>query len=71
MAFTLYWNPLHKQIRVEGTATKVDAMTSEKYFRERPRANQVGFHYYSKDYENNNNFIVDISMCKPSESIDT
>lgn len=37
-----YWFPLKKQIRIEGTVTKVSAAESEAYFYERPRDSQIG-----------------------------
>ena len=42
VAATLYWIPLHRSIRIEGTATKISREDSEKYFHERPRASQIG-----------------------------
>jgi pyridoxamine 5'-phosphate oxidase len=36
------WHPLERQVRVEGTATHVDAEESDAYFRSRPRAAQLG-----------------------------
>lgn len=37
-----YWFPLKKQIRVEGTVTKVSEAESKAYFYERPRDSQIG-----------------------------
>ena len=37
-----YWEPLHRQIRIEGTAQKVSTMESLKYFVTRPRGSQSG-----------------------------
>ncbi|KAJ6639893.1 Pyridoxine/pyridoxamine 5'-phosphate oxidase [Pseudolycoriella hygida] len=42
VAMTFYWVPLHRQVRIEGVASKVSRETSEKYFHERPRASQIG-----------------------------
>ncbi len=42
VALLFYWAPLHRQIRVEGTAQKVSTMESLKYFVTRPRGSQLG-----------------------------
>lgn len=36
-ALVLAWTSLHRQIRIEGTASKVTAEESDAYFRQRPR----------------------------------
>ncbi len=36
-----FWPQLHRQIRIDGTVSKVDPQLSEKYFKERPRASQI------------------------------
>jgi pyridoxamine 5'-phosphate oxidase len=36
------WYPLHRQVRVEGTATRVPRAESEAYFATRPRGSQLG-----------------------------
>ncbi|GGD21241.1 pyridoxamine 5'-phosphate oxidase [Nocardioides daphniae] len=36
------WHPLQRQVRVEGTATRLEAAEVEAYFRQRPRGAQVG-----------------------------
>jgi pyridoxamine 5'-phosphate oxidase len=36
------WYPLHRQVRVEGTATRVSRAESESYFASRPRGSQLG-----------------------------
>jgi pyridoxamine 5'-phosphate oxidase len=41
-ALVLFWEPLHRQIRVEGAIEKVDAAVSDAYFASRPRGSQVG-----------------------------
>jgi len=41
-ALVLFWEPLHRQIRVEGAIEKVDAAASDAYFASRPRGSQVG-----------------------------
>lgn len=41
VALTFYWFPLHRSIRIEGIAAKIDTRDSEKYFHERPIASQV------------------------------
>ncbi len=37
-----YWQALHRQIRIEGQATRVSAAESLKYFATRPRGSQLG-----------------------------
>ena len=41
-ALVLFWEPLHRQVRVEGTIEKVTAEESDAYFASRPRASQLG-----------------------------
>lgn len=36
------WYPLHRQVRVEGTAARVPRAESEEYFATRPRGSQLG-----------------------------
>lgn len=38
----LFWEPLHRQIRIEGTIEKVDPLESDAYFATRPRGSQIG-----------------------------
>ena len=37
-----YWECLHRQVRIEGTATRISAAESLKYFATRPRGSQLG-----------------------------
>ena len=37
-----YWLPLKRQVRIEGTVTKISADESEAYFRTRPLGSQLG-----------------------------
>jgi pyridoxamine 5'-phosphate oxidase len=41
-ALVLFWEPLHRQIRIEGTVEKVSAAESDAYFASRPRGSQLG-----------------------------
>ncbi len=41
-ALVLFWEPLHRQIRIEGAVERVDAATSDAYFATRPRGSQLG-----------------------------
>jgi pyridoxamine 5'-phosphate oxidase len=41
-ALVLFWEPLHRQIRIEGAIEKVDVAVSDAYFASRPRGSQVG-----------------------------
>jgi len=36
-----YWHKLHRQIRIEGTCTKVSETISDNYFKSRPLASQI------------------------------
>src|SRR3712207_699614 len=36
------WHPLQRQVRVEGTVTRVDPADSDAYFASRPRPSQLG-----------------------------
>jgi pyridoxamine 5'-phosphate oxidase len=41
-ALVLYWEPLHRQIRLEGAIERVSAADSDAYFASRPRGSQLG-----------------------------
>ncbi|HEY5952301.1 MAG TPA: pyridoxamine 5'-phosphate oxidase [Kofleriaceae bacterium] len=41
-ALVLYWEPLHRQIRIEGSVEKISAAESDAYFVTRPRGSQFG-----------------------------
>jgi pyridoxamine 5'-phosphate oxidase len=41
-ALTFFWIALERQVRIEGTVTKVDVQTSATYFHSRPLASQIG-----------------------------
>lgn len=41
-ALVFYWTQLERQVRVEGSVTKVSAEESREYFRTRPRESQIG-----------------------------
>lgn len=42
VAMTFLWLPLQRQIRIEGTITKVTPNLSDEYFHKRPRGSQLG-----------------------------
>ena len=41
-ALVLFWEPLHRQVRVEGTVERVSPAESDAYFSSRPRGSQLG-----------------------------
>jgi len=41
-ALVLFWEPLHRQIRIEGSIERVSADESDAYFASRPRGSQIG-----------------------------
>lgn len=41
-ALCFWWGPLARQVRVEGTVTKVSEEESDEYFHSRPRGSQIG-----------------------------
>jgi pyridoxamine 5'-phosphate oxidase len=41
-ALVLFWEPLHRQVRVEGAVERVSAAESDAYFATRPRGSQLG-----------------------------
>lgn len=41
-ALVFFWQPLERQVRIEGTVRKVTRAESEAYFRTRPRGAQLG-----------------------------
>ncbi len=40
-ALVLYWEPMGRQIRVEGPVARLDAETSDAYFQGRPRGSRI------------------------------
>jgi pyridoxamine 5'-phosphate oxidase len=43
-ALLLYWDPLGRQVRIEGPVERIAAEETAEYFRTRPRGAQVGAH---------------------------
>lgn len=41
-SLVFWWSDLERQVRVEGTVTKIDAAESDAYFSSRPRGSQLG-----------------------------
>ncbi|MDQ3473210.1 MAG: pyridoxamine 5'-phosphate oxidase [Acidobacteriota bacterium] len=41
-ALVFYWEPLERQVRVEGKVARISADESDKYFQTRPRESQLG-----------------------------
>ena len=41
VSLLFYWDALHRQIRIEGTATRVSPQESKDYFYSRPRPSQI------------------------------
>jgi pyridoxamine 5'-phosphate oxidase len=41
-ALVMFWEPMHRQVRVEGTIEQVAAADSDAYFATRPRGSQIG-----------------------------
>jgi pyridoxamine 5'-phosphate oxidase len=41
-ALVMYWDHMHRQVRIEGLVHKADAADSDRYFATRPRASQLG-----------------------------
>jgi len=41
-ALVLFWEPLHRQVRIEGTVERVAPADSDAYFASRPRGSQLG-----------------------------
>lgn len=41
-ALVVYWEPMHRQIRIEGAIEKVTDADSDAYFASRPRGSQLG-----------------------------
>ncbi len=42
VALLFYWECLHRQVRIEGTASRTSMAESLKYFTTRPRGSQIG-----------------------------
>jgi pyridoxamine 5'-phosphate oxidase len=43
-AFVLYWEPLHRQVRVQGRVEPTTPEESDRYFASRPRQSQLAAH---------------------------
>jgi pyridoxamine 5'-phosphate oxidase len=41
-ALVAFWEPLHRQVRIEGEIEKVEPEVSDAYFASRPRGSQIG-----------------------------
>ncbi len=41
-ALVFYWEPLERQVRIEGQVARISAHESDKYFQTRPRESQLG-----------------------------
>ncbi|XP_078501701.1 pyridoxine-5'-phosphate oxidase isoform X1 [Lissotriton helveticus] len=41
-SLVFYWEPLHRQVRVEGSVHRMSRAESEKYFQSRPKESQIG-----------------------------
>jgi pyridoxamine 5'-phosphate oxidase len=41
-SLVLYWPHVERQVRIEGSVTRTDRDTSQRYFSERPRSSQLG-----------------------------
>jgi pyridoxamine 5'-phosphate oxidase len=41
-ALVAFWEPLHRQVRIEGAVEKVSTADSDAYFASRPRGSQIG-----------------------------
>lgn len=42
VSLLFFWQPLERQIRIEGVAAEIAAQESDKYFASRPRESQIG-----------------------------
>jgi pyridoxamine 5'-phosphate oxidase len=42
VALCFYWQPLYRQVRIEGTVAQVDDALADEYFATRPRLSQIG-----------------------------
>ena len=67
-----FWNVLEREVRIEGTATKVSAALSDEYFATRPRGSQLGAwaSYQSEVLEDRDeleNRIVELAKKYPNE----
>ncbi|HEX2692309.1 MAG TPA: pyridoxamine 5'-phosphate oxidase [Kofleriaceae bacterium] len=41
-ALVMFWEPLHRQVRIEGAIEQIDPEASDAYFASRPRGSQLG-----------------------------
>lgn len=64
-----YWFPSKKQIRIEGSVTKVSAAESEAYFYERPRGSQIGATISPQSQKISGRYVLDESERQLRESL--
>ncbi|MDX1478494.1 MAG: pyridoxamine 5'-phosphate oxidase [Saprospiraceae bacterium] len=41
-ALLFFWQPVHRQVRIEGSLQQIDPAISDAYFAQRPRGSQIG-----------------------------
>ncbi|KAF7239613.1 Pyridoxine-5'-phosphate oxidase [Varanus komodoensis] len=41
-SMVFYWDPLHRQVRIEGSVERLSEQKSEQYFHSRPKGSQIG-----------------------------
>ena len=64
------WHPLQRQVRVEGTASIVDARESDDYFASRPRPSQLGAVASPQSQRISSRAELDERLASPEEEYD-
>ena len=66
VAINFFWQELERQVRISGNAKKIDAKSSDAYFKTRPRESQMGawISSQSKDISLDYNFTDDLDSLK-------
>ncbi len=68
-ALVLFWEALHRQVRVEGAVEKIGAADSDAYFASRPRDSQLGAIASPQSQPIENRAILEAAITKLSTSL--
>ena len=66
-ALLWYCEPLGRQVRIEGTVTRMDASRSDAYFNARPRGHQLGAHASAQSSVIENRAVLEARVAEAEE----